>query len=47
MLMNSHLGQRMADVCQSPAQMQVAEALKLSPPPSLLDPLPGKGLAQK
>ena len=37
MLMNSKLGQRMADECQSPAQMAVAEAMKLAPPPSLLD----------
>ena len=47
MLMNSQLGQRMADACQSPAQMQVAQAHKLAPPPSLLDPLPVNGLAQK
>ena len=47
MLMNSQLGQRMADQCQSPAQMQVAEAQKLSPPPHLLEPVPGQGLAQK
>ena len=37
MLMNSKVGQRMADECQSPDQMAVAHALKLSPPPSLLD----------
>jgi hypothetical protein len=37
MLMNSKLGQRMADECQSPNQMAVAEAMKLSPAPSLLD----------
>ena len=37
MLMNSKLGQRMADECQSPNQMAVAQAMKLSPPPSLLD----------
>ncbi len=47
MLMNSQLGQRMADVCQSPSQMQVAQAHKLAPPPSLLDPVPGTGLAQR
>ncbi|MEY2621526.1 MAG: hypothetical protein RIT26_1346 [Pseudomonadota bacterium] len=47
MLMNSQLGQRMADVCQSPSQLQVAQAQKLAPPPSLLEPLPGNGLAQK
>lgn len=37
MLMNSKLGQRMADECQSPNQMAVAEAMKLAPPPSLLE----------
>ena len=47
MLMNNQLGQRMADLCQSPAQMQVAEAQKLSPPPHLLESAPGAGLAQK
>ena len=47
MLMNSQLGQRMADMCQSHNQMQVAAANKLAPPPSLLEPMPGNGLAQK
>ncbi|MDI9331129.1 MAG: hypothetical protein QM527_07440 [Alphaproteobacteria bacterium] len=47
MLMNSQLGQRMADLCQSPSQMQVAQAQKLAPPPHLLEPLPANGLAQK
>jgi len=37
MLMNSKIGQRMADECQSPAQQAEAEAMKLSPPLSLLD----------
>jgi hypothetical protein len=37
MLMNTKLGQRMADECQSPAQLAVAESLKRNPPPSLLD----------
>jgi hypothetical protein len=37
MLMNSKLGQRMADECQSPAQMAVAQAMKLAPQASLLD----------
>ena len=37
MLMNSKLGQRMADECQSEQQMIVAQRLKLDPPPSLLD----------
>ena len=47
MLMNNQLGQRMADMCQSPSQLQVAAAHKLAPPPSLLEPMPGNGLAQK
>lgn len=37
MLMNSKLGQRMADECQSDHQVHVAQAMKLNPPPSLLD----------
>lgn len=37
MLMNSKIGQRMADDCQSPDQAAVAQAMKLAPPPSLLD----------
>jgi len=37
MLMNSKLGQRMADECQSDHQASVAQAMKLNPPPSLLD----------
>ena len=37
MLMNTKLGQRMADECQSPTQQAVAESLKNNPPPSLLD----------
>lgn len=44
MLMNTQLGQRMADECQSPAQMAVAEQMKLNPPPSLLD---DPGVARK
>ena len=44
MLMNSKVGQRMADECQSPAQMAVAEAMKLAPPPGLLD---GPAIAKK
>ncbi len=48
MLMNSKLGQRMADECQSPDQMAVAEAMKLSPPVSLLEGLnTGASLAKK
>lgn len=37
MLMNQKLGIRMADECMSPAQMVVAEQMKVTPPPSLLD----------
>ena len=37
MLMNSKLGQRMADECQSEHQAVVAHRMKLDPPPSLLD----------
>ena len=44
MLMNSKLGQRMADECQSPAQMAVAEVMKSGPPSTLLD---GPSVAKK
>jgi hypothetical protein len=37
MLMNSKLGQRMADECQNDHQASVANAMTLNPPPSLLD----------
>ena len=37
MLMNSKLGQRMADECQSEHQMAEAHRMKLDPPPGLLD----------
>lgn len=37
MLMNQKLGIRLADECMSPAQMVVAQRMKLSPPSSLLD----------
>jgi len=37
MLMNSKLGQRMADECQSDHQTAVAQDMKLNPPQSLLD----------
>ncbi len=48
MLMNSKLGQRMADECQSPDQMAVADAMKLAPPVSLLEGLnTGASLAKK
>ena len=44
MLMNSKIGQRMADECQSPGQAAVAQAMKLAPPPSLLE---GPAVANK
>ena len=44
MLMNSKLGQRMADECQSEHQTVASHAMKLTPPPSLLD---GPTLAKK
>ena len=37
MLMNSKLGQRMADECQSDHQTAEANRMKSDPPPSLLD----------
>jgi hypothetical protein len=37
MLMNQKLGTRIADECASPAQIAVAEAIKLNPPVSVLD----------
>ena len=37
MLMNSKLGQRIADECQSDHQTAEANRMKLDPPPSLLD----------
>jgi len=40
MLMSQKIGRRLADECQSPAQMVVAEALKKNPAPSILEPLP-------
>jgi hypothetical protein len=40
MLMNHKLGQRLADECMSPAQVIAAEAIRLNPPPSVLDALP-------
>ena len=44
MLMNSKLGQRMADECQNDHQTSVAHSMKLDPPHSLLD---GPALAKK
>jgi hypothetical protein len=46
MLMNSKLGQRMADECQSPAQVAVAEAMKKGPAVNLLDG-PAPSVARK
>ncbi len=46
MLMNSKLGQRMADDCQSPAQVAVAEAMKKGPAFNLLDG-PAPSVARK
>ena len=37
MLMNQKLGTRLADECASPAQIAMAEAIKLNPPVSVLD----------
>ena len=37
MLMNQKLGVRIADECVSPAQVAVAESMKLNPPDSVLD----------
>lgn len=45
MLMNQKLGIRLADECASPAQLEVAQNLKLNPPASILDappPVAGK-----
>ena len=39
MLFNSKLGQRMADDCQGPGQHAVAMQEKISPPPSLFEPM--------
>jgi hypothetical protein len=44
MLMNSKIGQRMADECQSAHQLEVATRMKLGPPSTLLD---GPSLAKK
>lgn len=42
MLMSQKLGQRLADECQSPAQLTYAESLKNNPLPSILDAAPAK-----
>lgn len=41
MLMSQKLGQRLADECQSPAQVTYADELKKNPLPSILEPVPG------
>jgi hypothetical protein len=41
MLMSQKLGQRLADECQSPAQLTYAEELKKNPLPSILESMPG------
>lgn len=40
MLMSQKLGIRLADECTSPAQLEVAQNLKLNPPVSILEQLP-------
>ncbi len=40
MLMDQKRVQRLTDECMSPAQYQVAQAIKKNPPPSVLDALP-------
>ncbi len=42
MLMNQKVGQRLADECMSPEQMQVAEAMKTTPAPNLLEGTGGR-----
>lgn len=37
MLMSQKLGRRLADDCKSPLQAQVAQAMLVNPPPSVLD----------
>lgn len=37
MLMSQKLGRRLADECRSPLQAQVAQAMLVNPPPSILD----------
>ena len=43
MLMSQKLGIRLADECTTPAQLEVAQNLKLNPPASILDALPPAG----
>jgi hypothetical protein len=42
MLMSQKLGKRLADECMSPVQLAVAEALKLNPAASILEPAPAR-----
>ncbi|XAH21602.1 hypothetical protein AAFF27_16435 [Xylophilus sp. GW821-FHT01B05] len=42
MLMNQKIGERLADECQSPQQLAMAEDLKKNPQRSLLEPLDSK-----
>jgi hypothetical protein len=37
MLMSQKQGRRIADECRSPLQAQVAQAMLVNPPPSILD----------
>lgn len=47
MLMNQKNGTRLADECMAPPQLAMAEAMKLNPPPSLLDaPKPAASAAK-
>jgi Ni/Co efflux regulator RcnB len=46
MLMSQKLGQRLADECQSPAQLTYAESLKNKPLPSILEPLPAEAVVR-
>lgn len=43
MLMSQKLGQRLADECQSPQQLTVADDLKRNPRPSILEPMSHHG----
>lgn len=45
MLMNQKQGRRLADECQSPQQVAVAQAFKDAPPPSILEPAPAAAAA--
>lgn len=45
MLMNQRMGQRLADECQSPEQIQMAESLKRTPGLTLFDAAPAAAVA--